>query len=133
MEMIVILLVMIVFFWWMSRNARKQQQRLQEERDAAIVVGANVVTQSGFLGTIVDIDGDAVTLESPSGIETVWVRSSIAQAMDIPVAEISEEDAAAEDAVQHLEDLADEDTPHEEASAENAENTSNPMDTNQQK
>lgn len=95
---IIVLAVMMAFLWWMSRNAKKQQQRLNDERDAAIVVGANVVTRSGFLGTIVDIDGDAVTLESPSGIETVWLRSSIVQVMDIPWAEISEEEAEAQDA-----------------------------------
>ncbi len=94
---IIVLAAMLVFLWWMSHNAKKQQQRLSDERDAAIVLGANVVTRSGFLGTIVDIDGDAVTLESPSGMETVWLRSSVVQTMEIPWAEISEEEAEAQD------------------------------------
>ncbi|MDD7465823.1 MAG: preprotein translocase subunit YajC [Actinomycetaceae bacterium] len=94
LELAVILVVMIGLFWWMSRSAKKQQQRMQEQRDAAIVLGATVMTNGGFFGTVVDIDGDAITLESPSGIETVWLRSAIAQAMEIPFAAVSEEEDA---------------------------------------
>ena len=97
MEFIFLIAMMVLLLWWMSHSAKKQQARAREQRDAAIVLGAHVVTHSGFFGTVVDVDGDAVTLESPSGIETVWLRSSIAQAMDIPVAAISEEEAREDD------------------------------------
>ena len=92
-EFIVLIVAMMLLFWWMSRSARKQQERILEQREAAIVVGAGVVTNSGFLGKVVDIDGDAVTLESPDGTETVWVRSAISAAMDIPVADLAEDEA----------------------------------------
>lgn len=84
------LLLMIAVFgglmWWMSRSAKKQRKTQEENRNAAIVVGATVRTIGGFFGTIVDIDGDAITLESPSGIETVWFRNAIQGVAELPLA-----------------------------------------------
>lgn len=85
--LIVLMLVMVVF---MTRSGKKQLQRQREERDAAIVVGNNVVTTTGFLGKIVDIDGDTVTLQSLSGTETLWLRNSIMAQMEPPFAEAEE-------------------------------------------
>ncbi|MFC5370058.1 preprotein translocase subunit YajC [Arcanobacterium bovis] len=93
-EILILLVIMVGFIWFMNAGAKKAQRAQLEQRDKAIAVGNNVVTTSGFFGRIVDIDGDAVTLESPSGDETVWLRTSIMAEMNIPVAEISEEDAA---------------------------------------
>ncbi|QRV02915.1 preprotein translocase subunit YajC [Arcanobacterium phocisimile] len=92
MEFIIIIIVMLAFLMFTSRSARKAQQKQQELRDQAVVVGNNVVTASGFFGRIVDIDGDAVTLESPSGDETVWMRSAIMSQMDIPLATADEDE-----------------------------------------
>lgn len=94
---IIILLVMLGFFWLMSAGTRKVQKKQLEQQRAAIVLGNNVITNSGFFGRIVDIDGDAVTLESPAGDETVWLKRSIMAQMDIPFAEISEAEALAAD------------------------------------
>lgn len=84
------LLLMIAAFgvlmWWMSRSAKKQRQAQEQARESAIVVGATVRTIGGFFGTIVDIDGDAITLESPSGVETVWFRGAIQGVATIPFA-----------------------------------------------
>ncbi|MBM7825467.1 preprotein translocase subunit YajC [Arcanobacterium pluranimalium] len=93
-EILVLLVVMVGFIWFMNAGAKKAQRAQLEQREKAIAVGNNVVTTSGFFGRIVDIDGDAVTLESPSGDETVWLKTSIMAEMNIPVAEISEEEAA---------------------------------------
>lgn len=90
-ELLIIFAVMILFMWFTTRSARKAQLAAQQAREESIVVGTNVVTTSGFFGRIVDIDGDAITLESPSGDETVWLRSSIRGQMDIPLAQ--EDDA----------------------------------------
>ncbi|VEI12479.1 preprotein translocase subunit YajC [Trueperella bialowiezensis] len=87
MEFIILPVALVLLFWLMSRSTRKMQQQQIEQRNEALVVGNNVVTQAGFLGRIVDIDGDAVTLESPSGDESVWLRSSIVTKMDIPLGE----------------------------------------------
>lgn len=98
MELIIIVLFMVIMMWGLNFMNRKTQKRQQDERASAIVLGNNVVTTAGFLGKIVDIDGDAITLESPSGEESVWLRGAIAGQMEIPVAGISEADAAALDA-----------------------------------
>ncbi|AWE42473.1 MULTISPECIES: preprotein translocase subunit YajC [unclassified Actinobaculum] len=98
--LLVIFLPFILMVWWMSRSSKKMRERMANERDAAIQVGANVVTTSGFYGTIVDIDGDAITLQSPDGHESVWIRTAISGASDLPLA--SSGDETVEDA-----DLAD--------------------------
>ncbi|USR80164.1 preprotein translocase subunit YajC [Arcanobacterium pinnipediorum] len=91
MEYLIVIIVLLAFLLFTSRSARKAQQKQRDQREQAIVVGNNVVTSSGFFGRIVDVDGDAVTLESPSGDETVWMRSAIMSQMDIPLA-ITDED-----------------------------------------
>lgn len=95
-ELIIILVVMVALMWFMSRGARKAQAKAAEEREKALVVGTNVVTNSGFFGRIVDIDGDAVTLESPSGDETVWMKRAILQQMDLPLGYASDDDVVEE-------------------------------------
>ncbi|MDO5701305.1 MAG: preprotein translocase subunit YajC [Bowdeniella nasicola] len=72
------LIVVILMILVMNVFGNRQRRRVQEMRDAALVIGKEVRTQSGFYGTIVDIDGDAVTLESPSGDESVWHKNVIA-------------------------------------------------------
>ncbi len=97
MEFIILgafIMIMIIF---MGRSARKQQEKMLDAQAQAVQVGNDVVTRSGFLGRIVDIDGDAVTLVSPSGVETVWLKNSIMDVMPIPLAELTEEELAAEE------------------------------------
>lgn len=86
MELILMVAVFGFLIWWMSRSAKKQRLAQEEARDAALVVGANVRTIGGFFGTVVDIDGDAITLESPSGVETVWFRGAIQGPAELPLA-----------------------------------------------
>lgn len=89
---IVFIAVMAVMLWWMSRSSKKVRSKMEAERESAIQVGTTVVTGSGFFGTIVDIDGDAVTLQSPSGDETVWLKSAIRSEAEIPLAITPEDD-----------------------------------------
>lgn len=90
-----IILVGMVLF--MSQSNKKARARAEEHRNSILVVGTDVMTTAGFYGRIVAIDGDAVTLESPSGDETVWSRLAIREQASIPFAPVSEEEAAAED------------------------------------
>lgn len=105
-----VVLIGLVFYVF-RRMSRSAQAKQEEARNSLLVVGTNVVTTSGFLGTIVDIDGDAITLESPSGEESVWLKAAISQQMDIPLASVSEDvsdDASADlDDVTAKEDLTD--------------------------
>ncbi|MFT3942811.1 MAG: preprotein translocase subunit YajC [Ancrocorticia sp.] len=98
-SMFFLLGLMIVMFWWMSRSSKKMRQKMMDERAAAVVLGNTVVTTAGFYGTIVDIDGDAVTLQSPAGDETVWLRSSIASVSDLPLGNADEDELIDSDVV----------------------------------
>lgn len=86
MTLLVMLGLFMLMMIWMSRSGKKRQQLAEAQRDAALVVGANVRTFGGFFGKVVDIDGDAITLESPSGAETVWFRGAIQGVAEIPFA-----------------------------------------------
>ena len=91
--MIALLVGMVILFFWMSYSGRKARERLNQEREEIIVVGKDIMTTAGFYGKIVDIDGDAVTLLSPAGDETVWDRRAILRAAELPLAESEEVDS----------------------------------------
>lgn len=91
--MIALLVGMVILFLWMSYSGRKARERLNQEREEIIVVGKDIMTTAGFYGKIVDIDGDAVTLLSPAGDETVWDRRAISRAAELPLAESEEVDS----------------------------------------
>ena len=91
--MIALLVGMVILFFWMSYSGRKARERLNQEREEIIVVGKDIMTTAGFYGKIVDIDGDAVTLLSPAGDETVWDRRAISRAAELPLAESEEVDS----------------------------------------
>jgi len=72
-------------FWLMTRRSRKQQKAQQEFRNQ-LEPGDEVMTASGMIGTVVEIDDDAITLEStPGGGRTRWVRAAIAKKIEPPV------------------------------------------------
>lgn len=91
--MIALLVGMVILFFWMSYSGRKARERLNQEREEIIVVGKDIMTTAGFYGKIVNIDGDAVTLLSPAGDETVWDRRAISKAAELPLAESEEVDS----------------------------------------
>ncbi len=96
--MIALLVGMVILFFWMSYSGRKARERLNQEREEIIVVGKDIMTTAGFYGKIVDIDGDAVTLLSPAGDETVWDRRAISRAAELPLAESEEVDSEDDEA-----------------------------------
>lgn len=79
---LILIALMIGLFWFMSRSAKKQRQAVAERQKSAAVPGTWVVTIGGFLGKVVDVDGDVVTLESPSGVETIWTMQAIREAQE---------------------------------------------------
>lgn len=130
MDPITLIALVVVFggmLLFMSRAGKKAQARAREEKQSALVVGNNVVTVGGFFGRIVDIDGDAVTLESPSGDETVWLKDAIRGQMDIPFAAVSEEEAAELD---RQENVRDDSQPAAENAAEGESDTENESENN---
>ncbi|WP_313279543.1 preprotein translocase subunit YajC [Timonella senegalensis] len=78
MEMIIMIVVLFGAMFLMTRSTRKRQKEAVAFRDA-MTAGTQVMTASGYVGTVVSIDGDLVTLESETGNRTKWVRAAIAK------------------------------------------------------
>lgn len=111
---LVFLGLMVLMLVWMGYSGRRARAKMAAQRESLIEVGANIMTTAGFYGTIVDIDGDAITLQSPAGDETVWNRQAIARLAELPLAEDADESEPDEDGGQ--EPLADADALRPEAS-----------------
>ena len=79
-----IIMIVLVFgaMFLMTRGSRKRQKEAMAFRDS-MAPGAQVMTASGYVGTVVAIDGDLVTLESESGSRTKWVRAAIAKEYEV--------------------------------------------------
>lgn len=81
----VVLGALVLMMFLGSRRARKQQREAAAFRDS-LEVGTEVMTGSGFYGTIVAVDGDRITLASADGTRTEWIRQAIAKVVE-PVLE----------------------------------------------
>ena len=90
------LAIMILAMWGMSVLLRRQQRKAQAEQERrteeALVPGNWVRTVGGFYGTVVEVDGDVVTLATPLGDESLWNRRSIAGAEEPPFAVTNSQD-----------------------------------------
>ena len=91
----IILIGLLGAMWFMSRRSRQQQQKAQEFRNN-LKPGDEVMTHSGMLGTVVEVDGDNITLESEPGSRTRWIRAAIAKLIE-PTTEVADVDDEAED------------------------------------
>lgn len=74
----ILLAVVLLGFWLLSRRSRKAQQQRDEFRNN-LKPGDEVMTGSGLFGTVVDVDGDVITLESTPGQRSLWLRAAIAK------------------------------------------------------
>ncbi|TRW47081.1 preprotein translocase subunit YajC [Georgenia yuyongxinii] len=92
MEIFIFLALMIAMMWFVTSRGKKQQAAAREKLTDQMVPGASVMTIGGFFGKVVDIDGDVVTLESPAGDETIWLRSAIKEVKEPPFAPIEDVD-----------------------------------------
>lgn len=114
------ILIMLIGFWLVSRFANKQQQKMLEEQkrrtDEALVVGNWVKTRAGFYGTVVEIDGDVVTLATPLGDESLWEKSAILGAEEPPFASTAQ-DGETQDAQDDDAGLADDDAASEDSAS----------------
>ncbi len=91
----VILIVLLGAMWFMSRRSRQQQQKAQEFRNN-LKPGDEVMTQSGMLGTVVEVEGDNITLESGPGSRSRWIRAAIAKVIQ-PTTEVADVDDEADE------------------------------------
>lgn len=107
----VILALMVGAMWFMSNRSRKQQQKAHEFRDS-LKPGDEVMTGSGLFGTVIEVDGDSVTLESSPGTRTRWLKAAIAKLVEPPVAdedELTDEEEYDEDDAEYEDEDEDDD------------------------
>lgn len=82
--MLVIIVLALGAMFFMTNRTRKQQRQAGDFR-ANLEIDQDVMTGSGYFGTIVDIDGDTITLESVPGSQSRWIRAAIAKVVEPPV------------------------------------------------
>lgn len=75
--------------WFMSSRTRKQQQEAMRFRDN-LQAGQEVMTIGRMYGTVVEINGDRVTLELLDGATGQWDKSAIAKLVDPPLDDVDE-------------------------------------------
>jgi len=83
--------------WLMSRRTRKQQKEAADLRNN-LDPGDEVMTASGLFGTVVDTQGDVVTLETSPGVTTRWVRAAILKKVEPVAADADQADEADDEA-----------------------------------
>jgi preprotein translocase subunit YajC len=93
---LIILVIGIGAMFLLSSRQRKAQKEQLSFRDN-LQPGQRVMTGSGMYGTVVEVDGDEVTLESTPGTQSVWIKAAIARLVDPPVEEVVEDDDALAD------------------------------------
>ena len=81
--------------WLMSRRTRKQQKDAADVRNN-LNPGDEVMTASGLFGTVVDAEGDVVTLETSPGVTMRWVRAAILKKVEPAAVDGDDEVAGAE-------------------------------------
>lgn len=95
MTTIFILLLAAVAMVFMTRSSRKRQKEAMSFRDN-LAVGQEVMTGSGYFGTIVAVEADTVTLETTPGNTSRWLRAAIAKLVDPPADAVVVEGSAIE-------------------------------------
>lgn len=90
---LIILVIGLGAMFLLSSRQRKAQQKQLSFRDN-LQPGQEVMTGSGMYGTVVEVDGDVVVLESTPGSRTRWIKAAIARLVEPPVEELEETDDA---------------------------------------
>ena len=100
MDPILIFIVIAVAGLLFMSNRTKKQQRAASEFRNNLVPGDEVMTHSGLLGTVVDVEDDVITLESAPGSQSRWIRAAISKKIEPPVDEVEDEDEADVDEIE---------------------------------
>jgi preprotein translocase subunit YajC len=93
-------LVLIVgMIWFMSRTQKKQRQK-QADTVAMLAPGSKVVTTSGMIGIVEEVDDEHVTLEISDGVLVQFVKAAVGRVVPDEVDEPADEAAVAEEPVE---------------------------------
>lgn len=93
---LIILVIGLGAMFLLSSRQRKAQREQLSFRDN-LQPGQRVMTGSGMYGTVVEVEGDEVTLESTPGVQSVWIKAAIARLVEPPVVDEDETDEVDED------------------------------------
>jgi preprotein translocase subunit YajC len=102
---ILIFIVIGVGFYFLIYRTQQRKAKALREQSATYDVGDEVLTAGGIVGTIIDIDGDRVTLETSVGASFVVLKQYVIRRLE---AAVPDED---EDEDEDDESVPDEDEP----------------------
>jgi preprotein translocase subunit YajC len=86
------LILIVGMIWFMSRTQRKQKAK-QADTVAQLVPGTRVITTSGQLGIVEEVDDEYVTLEISDGVLVQFVKQAIGRVLP----DLADEEDGAED------------------------------------
>lgn len=86
MEIMILVGLFAIFIIVTSKISKKKQDEQRKTLEESMVPGAWVQTIGGFCGKLVEIDGDVVILQTPTGEESLWLRKAIARVEEPPFA-----------------------------------------------
>jgi preprotein translocase subunit YajC len=85
------LILIVGMIWFMSRTQRKQKAK-QAQTVAQLVPGTRVITTSGQLGIVEEVDDEYVTLEISDGVLVQFVKQAIGRVLPDLADEVEEDD-----------------------------------------
>jgi preprotein translocase subunit YajC len=97
------IILIVGMIWFMSRTQRKQRAK-QASTVAALQPGTKVVTTSGQVGIVEEVDDEYVTLEISEGVLVQFVKAAIGRV----IPEETEDEAAEEPADEAADETAEE-------------------------
>ena len=103
----IMLIGMLLMMWFVSRRQRAMQEEQKRLTEKGLVPGNWVRTIGGFYGTVVEVDGDVVTLATPLGDETLWSKRAIAAIEEPPCGSASAPEESGSDVEQVDNDIQD--------------------------
>ncbi|GAA1577993.1 hypothetical protein GCM10009789_34320 [Kribbella sancticallisti] len=84
------LILIVGMIWFMSRTQRKQRQR-QADTVASLQPGTKVITTSGQVGIVEEVDDEYVTLEISDGVLVQFVKNAIGRVIPDEVDDAADE------------------------------------------
>jgi preprotein translocase subunit YajC len=104
------LILIVGMIWFMSRTQRKQRTK-QAETVAMLTPGTKVITTSGVVGIVEEVDDEYVTVEISDGVLVQFVKQAIGRVVpdEAPADEVAE-DSVVEDSAEETVDVAEPET-----------------------
>jgi preprotein translocase subunit YajC len=92
------LILIVGMIWFMSRSQKRQRQK-QADTVAMLTPGTKVVTTSGMVGIVEEVDDEYVTLEISEGVLIQLVKAAVGRVIPDEVEEPADEAADTEEPV----------------------------------